>query len=106
MGNNRPLRAAAFAALTLAAPAAHAEASESTAVMSVGRHGFSRKSADSKNEFRFRGVMHVEGRYFDGEDPGGVTDTWEATRIRPGSRAPSAASSISSSCRITARTGR
>lgn len=55
----------------------------STAVVSAGTSGFSLKSADSKNQLRLRGLLHVDGRYLEGEDPGGVIDTWQATRVRP-----------------------
>lgn len=58
-------------------------AKESTAVASAGPRGFSLKSADSKNQLRLRGTLHVDGRYLEGEDPGGVQDSWQATRVRP-----------------------
>ncbi len=56
---------------------------ETTPVVSAGPRGFSLRSADSQNQLRFRGVMHFDGRYIDGEDPTGLTDTWQATRVRP-----------------------
>ncbi len=56
---------------------------EATPVVSAGPKGFSLKSADGKNQIRFRGTMHLDGRHLDGEDPGGVVDTWQATRVRP-----------------------
>lgn len=58
-------------------------AKDSTAVVSAGPRGYSLRSADSKNQLRLRGVLHVDGRYLEGEDPGGVTDSWQATRVRP-----------------------
>lgn len=58
-------------------------AKEVTPVLSAGPRGFSLRSADGNNQLRLRGVMHVDGRYLDGEDPGGLTDTWQATRVRP-----------------------
>ncbi len=83
MGSSRRLGAAVIAALVFTPAAAQGEESDSTASMSVGRQGLSLKSADLQNEIRFRGVLHVEGRYLDGEDSDGESGTWEATRIRP-----------------------
>lgn len=62
---------------------AAATAREATPVVSAGPRGFSLRSADSKNQLRLRGVLHVDGRYLADEDPGGLTDTWQATRVRP-----------------------
>ncbi len=58
-------------------------AKESTALVSAGPRGFSLRSADSKNQLRLRGLLHVDGRYLEGTDPGGTNDTWQATRVRP-----------------------
>jgi phosphate-selective porin OprO and OprP len=58
-------------------------AKEATPVVSAGPKGFSLKSADGKNQLRLRGTMHLDGKYLEGEDPGGITDTWQATRVRP-----------------------
>jgi phosphate-selective porin OprO/OprP len=58
-------------------------AKESTAVVSAGPKGFSLRSADGKNTLRLRGTLHLDGRYLDGTDPGGVVDSFQATRVRP-----------------------
>jgi len=58
-------------------------AKEATPVVSAGPRGFSLKSADAQNQLKLRGVLHVDGRYLEGTDPGGTTDTWQATRVRP-----------------------
>ena len=60
-----------------------ASAKEATPVVSAGPKGYSLKSADGKNQLRLRGTMHLDGRYLDGEDPGGVVDSFQATRVRP-----------------------
>lgn len=62
---------------------AQQSAKESTPVVSAGPRGFSLKSADNRNQLRLRGVLHVDGRYLEGTDPGGTTDSWQATRVRP-----------------------
>jgi len=77
------LGAALIAASVFSPTVAQAQQSESTTVMSIGRQGISLKSANAGNEVRFRGVLHVDGRYFDGVDTAGESGTWEATRIRP-----------------------
>jgi len=58
-------------------------AKESTPTVSAGPKGFSLRSADGKNQLRLRGTLHLDGRYLDGEDPGGVVDSFQATRVRP-----------------------
>ncbi|MEX0734778.1 MAG: porin [Steroidobacteraceae bacterium] len=58
-------------------------AKDSAPVVSAGPRGYSLRSADSRNQLRLRGVLHVDGRYLEGKDSGGVTDTWQATRVRP-----------------------
>ncbi len=60
-----------------------ASAKEATPVVSAGPKGFSLKSADGKNQLRLRGTLHLDGRYLEGEDPGGVVDSFQATRVRP-----------------------
>ena len=52
-------------------------------VVKASSRGFSIASADNKNQLKLRGVMHVDGRFFASEDPEGVKDTWQATRVRP-----------------------
>src|SRR5262245_22962306 len=58
-------------------------AKDVTAVVSAGPKGFSLKSADGRNQLKLRGTLHLDGRYLEGEDPGGVLDSWQATRVRP-----------------------
>lgn len=58
-------------------------AKESAATVSAGPRGFSLRSADGKDQLRLRGVLHVDGRVLEREDPAGTTDTWQATRVRP-----------------------
>ena len=58
-------------------------AKESTATVSAGPKGFTLKSADGKNQLKLRGTLHLDGRYLDGTDPGGVVDSFQATRVRP-----------------------
>lgn len=62
---------------------AEASAKSSTAVVKASEKGFSVASADGRNQVKLRGVVHVDGRAFAGGDPADVTDTWQATRIRP-----------------------
>ena len=62
---------------------AAASAKESTAVVSAGPKGFTLRSADGKNQLKLRGTLHLDGRYLDGTDPGGVVDSFQATRVRP-----------------------
>ncbi|HSD69832.1 MAG TPA: porin, partial [Woeseiaceae bacterium] len=58
-------------------------AGESAAVVDAGPKGFSLRSADGKSELRLRGTLHLDGRYLEGEDPGGAVDSFQATRVRP-----------------------
>ena len=64
-------------------------------------------SADSQNQIKLRGVMHLDGRFFASDDPEGPART---RGRRPAcvrsSRARSAASTISASRRTSARAGR
>jgi phosphate-selective porin OprO and OprP len=55
----------------------------STPVVKASPRGFSLASADNKNQLKLRGVMHVDGRFFESDDPEGLKDTWQATRVRP-----------------------
>lgn len=52
-------------------------------VVKASPRGFSIASADSKNQLKLRGVMHLDGRFFGSDDPEGLEDTWQATRVRP-----------------------
>jgi phosphate-selective porin OprO/OprP len=55
----------------------------STPVVKASPKGFSFASSDSKNQIKLRGVVHVDGRFFESDDPEGLKDTWQATRVRP-----------------------
>ena len=57
-------------------------AKETAPVVSAGPRGFSLRSADGKNQLKFRGLIHIDGRYLNGEDPTGFTDSWQATRAK------------------------
>ncbi len=61
---------------------AAAAAKETTPVVSAGPKGFSLRSADGKNQIRFRGTLHLDGRYLEGVDTTSI-DTFVATRVRP-----------------------
>jgi phosphate-selective porin OprO and OprP len=52
-------------------------------VVKASPRGFSVASADGQNQLKLRGVMHLDGRFFESDDPEGLTDTWQATRVRP-----------------------
>jgi phosphate-selective porin OprO and OprP len=54
-----------------------------TPVVKASPRGFSIASADSQNQLRLRGVMHFDGRFFQNDDPEGLKDSWQATRVRP-----------------------
>jgi phosphate-selective porin OprO/OprP len=54
-----------------------------TPVVKASSKGFSLASADGKNQLKLRGVLHVDGRFFESDDPEGLSDTWQATRVRP-----------------------
>jgi phosphate-selective porin OprO/OprP len=55
----------------------------STPVVKASPKGFSFASADGKNLIKLRGVLQTDGRFFESDDPEGLTDTWQATRVRP-----------------------
>jgi len=61
---------------------AAAAAKTSTPVVTAGTRGFGIRSADSKHSIRFRGTVHLDGRYLPDDDHG-VIDTFQATRVRP-----------------------
>ena len=54
-----------------------------TPVVKASTRGFSLASADNQNQIKLRGVMHLDGRFFSSDDPEGLTDTFQATRVRP-----------------------
>jgi phosphate-selective porin OprO/OprP len=62
---------------------AAANAKETTPAVSAGPKGFGLKSADGRNQLKFRGTLHLDGRFISGTDPGGTVDTFTATRVRP-----------------------
>jgi len=57
-------------------------AKSSAPVVTAGTRGFGIRSADSKHQIRFRGTLHLDGRYLPDDDHG-VIDTFQATRVRP-----------------------
>lgn len=58
-------------------------AKESTPVVKASTRGFSFGSPDGKNQIKLRGLVHFDGRFFSDDDPEGLKDTWQATRVRP-----------------------
>jgi phosphate-selective porin OprO/OprP len=60
-----------------------ATARKAAAVVSAGPKGFSLRSADSANQLKIRGVLHLEGRYTNDDGETAVYDTVQATRVRP-----------------------
>jgi phosphate-selective porin OprO/OprP len=77
-GKGRTWRRATIAAAATMAPfaAAHAQ-------VTGGAQGFSLGSADSSNQLKIRGVLHLDGRYTDDDEQTAVFDTVQATRVRP-----------------------
>jgi phosphate-selective porin OprO/OprP len=60
-----------------------ASAKESAPVVSASAKGFGLRSADSSNQLKLRGVMHLDGRYTNDDQETAVYDTVQATRVRP-----------------------
>lgn len=60
-----------------------ATAKASTPVVKASPKGFSFASPDNQNQIKLRGTLHVDGRFFESDDPTGLRDTWQATRVRP-----------------------
>jgi len=60
-----------------------AAAKETAAVVSAGSRGFTVRSADSRNQLKIRGVLHVDGRYTNDDEETAVFDTAQLTRVRP-----------------------
>lgn len=58
-----------------------AKAREATAA-SAGEKGFGLRSADGSYEFRFKGLVQVDGRFF-GDDGQALNDTWLLRRVEP-----------------------
>jgi phosphate-selective porin OprO/OprP len=58
-------------------------ATASDAVAKANPRGFSIQSADGQNQVKLRGIVHFDGRYLANDDPNDLSDTWQATRIRP-----------------------
>ena len=52
-------------------------------VVKASPRGFSIASADSQNQLKLRGTVHIDGRFFQNEDPESLRDTWQTTRVRP-----------------------
>lgn len=57
-------------------------AATSNATVRASDRGFTLQSADAKNQLKLRGVLHFDGRFMLDDDTD-VTDTWQATRVRP-----------------------
>ena len=55
---------------------------ETAAVVSAGAKGFSLRSADSANQLKIRGVLHIDGRYTNDDEETAVYDTVQATRAQ------------------------
>jgi len=60
-----------------------ATAKASTPVVKASPNGFSFGSPDGQNQVKLRATLHFDGRFFESDDPTGLKDTWQATRIRP-----------------------
>ncbi len=60
-----------------------AAAKTSTPVVKASPKGFSFASADGQNQIKLRGTLHFDGRFFESDDPTGLKDTWQVTRLRP-----------------------
>jgi phosphate-selective porin OprO/OprP len=60
-------------------------AKETTPVVKASPKGFSFQSPDGQNVIKLRGTVHVDGRFFESDDPSAtpLTDTWQVTRLRP-----------------------
>jgi phosphate-selective porin OprO/OprP len=60
-------------------------AATSTATVKASPKGFAIQSADSQNIVKVRGTVHIDGRFFESDDPSStpVTDSWLAQRVRP-----------------------
>jgi phosphate-selective porin OprO/OprP len=60
-----------------------AAAKNSVPLVSADTRGFSLRSADSENQLKLRGVLHLDGRYTNDDEEKAVFDTVQATRARP-----------------------
>jgi len=58
-------------------------AKETATVVSASSRGFTVRSADSANQLKIRGVLHVDGRYTNDDETTGAFDNFQATRVRP-----------------------
>jgi len=65
----------------LAAAEAQARAREAAAA-NAGEKGFGLRSADGTFEFKFRGLVQFDGRFF-ADDEQGLNDTWLLRRVEP-----------------------
>jgi len=62
---------------------AAATAKASTPVVKASPKGFNFASPDGQYQIKLRGTLHFDGRFFESDDPNGLKDTWQATRVRP-----------------------
>jgi len=62
---------------------AAAAAKASTPVVKASPKGFGFGSPDGQNQVKLRATLHFDGRFLESDDPTGLKDTWQATRIRP-----------------------
>jgi phosphate-selective porin OprO/OprP len=60
-------------------------AATTTATVKASPKGFAIQSADSQNVVKVRGTVHIDGRFFESDDPSStpITDSWVAQRVRP-----------------------
>jgi phosphate-selective porin OprO/OprP len=51
--------------------------------VSAGESGLSVSSADGQNQFRLRGLIQTDARFFTTDQPNGISDTFLLRRVRP-----------------------
>jgi phosphate-selective porin OprO and OprP len=51
--------------------------------VSAGENGLSVSSADGQNQFRLRGLIQSDARFFTTDQPNGISDTFLLRRVRP-----------------------
>jgi len=70
------------ALLALPVPALAQEAQPAANAV-AGKDGFSLRSADGNFQFRLRGYVQLDGRFYQGDDERPATDTFVLRRVRP-----------------------
>jgi phosphate-selective porin OprO/OprP len=58
-------------------------AAASTPVVKASPTRFALQSADGANSVRLRGVLHIDGRHFEGDGSAATANTWLLRRVRP-----------------------